>query len=1256
MKKVFLISLVLLLSLFSFSQQFEWISVSEKKLNNGVKFAPELLSSKSSEEVVINYSIDGIYMQEVSTDKGLAGIPDLPGTSRLLIEGAPDLIKLTASVIIPDNSAIEVNIIEYDYVEFENIEIAPSKGNLMRNQNPDDVPFVYGDAYLNDEFYPGKLADFDDPYIIRDFRGVAVHTYPLQYNPVSKVLRVYNKIVIEVVTSDGEVINPLVNNRTSNGIDREFGNIYERHFINFDVNNNKYTPLEEAGGILVISYPDFIEAMAPYVEWKNQMGRHTEIVDVTQIGSTPPEIKAYILDYFNNNDLTYILLVGEAYHIPPFESGSGWSLAHSDNMYTYLVGQDHYPDAFIGRFSVVNVADVETMVQRTLEYEMGTNLEDGWLNRAMGVARNEGAGQGHNGESDCQHMDLIRDRLLTYNYDVVLQEYDHNCTGVSNTNASQISASINEGVSMINYCNHGSTTGWSVASYEATHVNALTNVGKLPFIWSVACVNGNFVGNTCFAETWTRATHNGQPTGALATFMSTVNQGWVPPMDAQDEFNDIIIGAYADNIKRTFAGIAMNGCMKMNDLNGNAGYQETDAWTVFGDPSLSIRTDNPLPLVINHDPEAMIFDTEITVESDVIGAFISLTIDNQIIGTGIIGDNGSVTIEVAELDDPEKEILVVATAYNRIPAFGNIEIIEELLDLDIQAFRILDPVKYYACTGNQVAPKVVVRNKGEFDVTSFELYYRLNNEDENMINWEGLLTSLQTDTITLSSFILEEGEHTFTFYVKNPNDDIDEDLTNDTLNLNFTVEDLELVSDFEYEEYTYCNAPMLVNFINNSENANAYFWDFGDGHVSLEANPSHVFTELGVYNVHLVSDAGDCGYAEITKTIIIGAHPPQIEDQYLCSGQSAEFYADGDGEIFWFDDENLSNLIAEGNTFNTEILNESETYYVYSLNETIMFGAKEEPSSDVAGGYFTGDVRHGLVFNSEEAVVLKSAYMYSNAAKDRHFVLEDAQGNVIDEVTVFIPDGEQRVELNINIPEGNGMILYGPATPNLYREGETGSWWNPADPLPYPYTVGDFIEIIESTAGGAEANYYYYFYDWEVEKICQSPVIEVNAVVSGDDPNADFTYEINHLTVEFTNLSNDVGNSEWDFGDGSPISHETNPIHTYEEPGTYTVGLAFSNACGEDHFESQIVVVSIDGVSLNTISIYPNPTSSTTTVEADFVMSRIQLLDITGRIISDFSITDYSHKIDMSQYDSGLYLIRLYDSKNNDFILRLVVE
>jgi hypothetical protein len=149
---------------------------------------------------------------------------------------------------------------------------------------------------------------------------------------------------------------------------------------------------------------------------------------------------------------------------------------------------------------------------------------------------------------------------------------------------------IDDGAGTIFYCGHGTTTSWWTSSwqYTSTNVNNLVNDNELPFIFSVACVVGNFKNYTCFCETWLRATHNGVPTGAVAHAGSTINQSWSPPMDAQDETADLLVSTSGP--KRTFGGVFVNGLFKMIDLNGSGGESMADTWTCFGDASVQLRT------------------------------------------------------------------------------------------------------------------------------------------------------------------------------------------------------------------------------------------------------------------------------------------------------------------------------------------------------------------------------------------------------------------------------------------------------------------------------------------------------------------------------------------------------------------------------------------------------------------------------------------------------------------------------------------
>lgn len=55
-----------------------------------------------------------------------------------------------------------------------------------------------------------------------------------------------------------------------------------------------------------------------------------------------------------------------------------------------------------------------------------------------------------------------------------------------------------------------------------------------------------------------------------------------------------------------------------------------------------------------------------------------------------------------------------------------------------------------------------------------------------------------------------------------------------------------------------------------------------------------------------------------------------------------------------------------------------------------------------------------------------------------------------------------------------------------------------------------------------------------------------------------------YATIDFVNASQNATSYEWDFGDGSEVSTDENPSHTYAEDGTYTVTLTASNGAEED--------------------------------------------------------------------------------------------
>lgn len=659
MKKIsftFLFVVLLVGNLLASTQK--WVGI-----NNSSPSKPVVtLVSGTDNHSVIKVSLNGYFTENVSTPKGEAVTISVPGTSTMLEKGNPELPYVTTSLIIPDRANMVVNVLSSKFTDYENIEVAPSKGSFTRDILPSTVPYTYSNQYQVNEFFPALQTEMYDPFILRDLRGQSVVIKPFTYNPVTKTLRVYHEMVVEV---KAEGVNMKNAREAANveKIDGEFYNIYQDQFLNF-ANVAKYTPIVEYGKMLVVSHPDFMEAMQPFVNWKNSIGIETEMVSSAEVGTTAAQIKTYVQNYYNTNGLTFLLLVGDSQHLPPLIGGGLGG--HSDIAFAYVTGNDRYPEFLVGRFSVETAQHAQTMVDRTIQYEKTPNAGNDWFKKGIGIASQEGPGD--NNEYDYQHLRVIRNKLLGYTYTSVAELYEGSQGGEDasgHPSAAMVVSNVNTGASVINYIGHGSSNAWSTSGFSNNHITSLTNNEKWPFIWSVACVNGEFVGKTCFAEAWTRASNNNGPTGAIATYMSTINQPWVQPMRAQDEMNDLLVEAQQNNIKRTYAGISYSGSMKMIDGYGAGGNATADTWVIFGDPSVMVRTDVPTQLQANH-PEVLFLGSSepfnVTTDN---GARATLSKNGEILATSLV-ENGTATLNFDPIVAPEPIVLTV-TAYNKIP-------------------------------------------------------------------------------------------------------------------------------------------------------------------------------------------------------------------------------------------------------------------------------------------------------------------------------------------------------------------------------------------------------------------------------------------------------------------------------------------------------------------------------------------------------------------------------------------------------------
>ena len=646
---------LLLLLLFSFSFSSEWFGINSSQPQNS---KIDLISS-DIENSKIKFELSGFSLDPVMVNQEQYYKVKFPQSASIMELGYPDLPKVSSSIIIPDDKKMSINIIRSEFTDYENINVVPSKGNLSRSVDPNQIPFSFNESYNQSIFYPEDIVQLNEPYILRDFRGQVVEFHPIQYNPKSKTLRVFHSIEVEIVSmNENNVINPFERQRQIEKIDKEYKSIYNNHFLNFENENSRFDYLVDQGNMLIISDAIFMNTMQPLVDWKNKKGIPTEIVNVNTIGTNASSISSYVSNYYNSNGLTFLLLVGDIAQIPStIVSGSA-----SDVSYGCINGNDFYPEVIVGRFSGSSPNQIATQVERAVEYERNPQLNVEWYDNALSVASNQGPG--FNGWSDDVFNDYLWNSILSdFTYDSFQSVYDG-----SGGNDSQGISAINGGVSLINYTGHGSMTSWgNGASLNTSQINQLTNNNQLPFVITVGCNVGEFNStDACYAETWQRATNSGEPTGGIAHFGSTISQSWEPPMHGQYAMNLILTESYNNEITRTMGGITTNGCMYMNDAQGSSGINETKYWTFFGDPSTNLRTAPATVMNVQHDDIILIGASDFVVDIGENGALAALSSNGELIASAYsIG--GVAVLNLGDNASTPGNMDLVVTGFNSVP-------------------------------------------------------------------------------------------------------------------------------------------------------------------------------------------------------------------------------------------------------------------------------------------------------------------------------------------------------------------------------------------------------------------------------------------------------------------------------------------------------------------------------------------------------------------------------------------------------------
>jgi PKD repeat protein len=320
--------------------------------------------------------------------------------------------------------------------------------------------------------------------------------------------------------------------------------------------------------------------------------------------------------------------------------------------------------------------------------------------------------------------------------------------------------------------------------------------------------------------------------------------------------------------------------------------------------------------------------------------------------------------------------------------------------------------------------------------------------------------------------------------------------------------------------------PADFEFANYTEGATEYFWNYGDGNDSQNADSLHTHTyvnmgtELETNTVTLIAttEYGCQDQQSIEVEVIPEITADVVFPEGGCSPYTAEFENNSIGAftyLWQFGDGNFSQ--AEAPTYVYENFNSQDSVYTVTFIAQSLYGCADTLSLDLP------------VLGQPEA----------------QFIATPA-------VQQF---PEATVDL-VNLSNANEGANYGWD----WGDGTSESSTDPSMPQDHIYQAwGEYL----ITLGVGNS-------------ICNDTASQL-VVIEPPFPIASFEGEgigCLPLVVEFTNTSIYDVSYLWDFGDGT-VSEEENPVHVYYESGTFNVALTVTGPGGDQDTEIKPALVTV---------------------------------------------------------------------------------
>jgi PKD repeat protein len=854
------------------------------------------LSSNTGLSFSGTFSISEINFDHARTPVGVFSVLSVPEFTFRYNDGNPSIPVYSRLVEIPGDVNVNIQIKSFttqviqlsDYGIYE--RIVPAQPSYSKSTDPKDIEFKYNEAaYQVNDFTEGPLVNIEYQSMARGVGIAQMIIDPVRYNPVTNQLLIYNNVEFEVEYKTNDYAFYLSEKeRVYSGL---FSSFYHK-LPNFIPPANKDLITQYPIKYVIVSDPMFRDSLQQFVKWKTQKGFKVveAYTDNPSVGNTTTSIKSFLQGLYNAGTPSdpapsFILFVGDVAQIPSFAGTTG---THPSDLYyaEYTGGTDYIPELYYGRFSATNIAQLMPQIYKTLQYEKFTLPSTSFMDTVVMVAGVDASWSPTHANGQINYG---TNNYFNATHGIFSHTYLYPTSNESWVDA-DVRAKVGAGAGFSNYTAHCNSNGWGDPNFTTAHIPAMPANNKFGTMVGNCCLSNKFNDAECFGEAMLRVSNKGT-VGYLGGSNNTYwdedyfwGVGYTTSITANPTYAGTGLGSY-DKLFHDHGEPYADWFVTNGQINygGNTAVQASTSsrkkyyWEIYhlmGDPSLMTYLWNPQPLSMNYNNTIMVGDQSLVVSCEPY-TLVALSQNDVLIDSKFSGPNNTVTLNFPGFTTTGTA-LIVGTKQNRRPHIQNITIDEISVPVDAQVYDIGNLLDAYTCVNVHIQPTVVLRNKGLNNLIQATINYSWNGGAVQSFMWTGNLASLDTAHIILPQYLITTGNHNLLVYSTNPNGVIDGNTSNDTLSKSLTAQNLPVTADFTVDNTMLCNLPATVQFINTSQNALSYLWNFGDGNTSTAINPSHVYTINGLFSVSLTADAGICGsdVKVYSNMIQIGNVPP----------------------------------------------------------------------------------------------------------------------------------------------------------------------------------------------------------------------------------------------------------------------------------------------------------------------------------------------------------------------------------------------